>query len=276
MATKMRPCKAMQADQVDFDKAPLGEYPTEFCADGRLRQADLKLIGENDDRINADHTSKVKARFEEMRTPEYMAEIRKRTAAIEALAPAKHRQRLLETAGRAATTAKKIAWLRREADLTVRASQGNSACGKCSSCCHMAVAITEQEAALIAKELKRTLIQPPLDRVYEFDLSDPAGAQVMMDRGGELEAEQGERWSGVRCPFLSNEPDGGCTIYATRPLACRNLVNLDKDDLLCKLVDGGKITVPYLGRVESQLGAMLVLGPKLRIADLRDWFGKAE
>lgn len=97
-----------------------------------------------------------------------------------------------------------------------------------------------------------------------------------MDRGGELEAEQGERWSGVRCPFLSNEPDGGCTIYATRPLACRNLVNLDKDDLLCKLVDGGKITVPYLGRVESQLGAMLVLGPKLRIADLRDWFGKAE
>lgn len=267
----------MQVDARGNAVEGLGQYPTETGPDGAVRQLEIKLIGEHDPEVNARHMEAVKDRFAEMQTAEYAERIRKRTDAIEAMAPAEHRHRLLEAAEKAPTTAKKIAWLRREADLTVRASQGNSACGGCSSCCHMAVALTEQEAKVIAKETKRTLLSPPAGRVYEFDLSDPAQATAMMEKGGELEQEQGRRWAGVRCPFLSDEQTGGCTIYEqSRPLACRNLVNLDYDDLLCKLVDGGKITVPYLGRVESQLAAMLVLGPKLRIADLRDWFGTAE
>lgn len=44
------------------------------------------------------------------------------------------------------------------------------------------------------------------------------------------------------CPFLR---DGGCSVYDVRPMACRLLLNLDDDDLLCQLVHGQAIPVPY-------------------------------
>lgn len=262
---------------VDEEGAPaldLGQYPTETAEDGTVRPVEIKLIGEEDLQINAVHMEKVKARFAEFQTPAYQEVIKQRAEAIEQLAPREHRARLMQAAAHAPSTTKKIAWLRREADLTVRASAGNSACGAgCSWCCHMGVAVTEHEARVIAKETGRSLSEPSEGRVYEFDLSNSEGAESMMQSADELESTQGARWTGIKCPFLSDDPGGGCSIYKeSRPLACRNLINLDSDDLLCKLVEGGRITVPYLGRVESQLAGMLALGPKLRIADLRDWF----
>ncbi len=261
---------------VDEEGAPalgLGQYPTETAEDGTERPVEIKLIGEGDPQVNAVHMEKVKARFAEFQTPAYQEVIKQRAEAIEQLAPRDHRARLMQAAAQAPSTTKKIAWLRREADLTVRASAGNSACGAgCNWCCRMGVAVTEHEVRVIAKETGRSLSEPGAGRVYEFDLSNLEGAEAMMRSAAELENTQGARWTGVKCPFLSDEPGAGCSIYRSRPLACRNLINLDTDELLCKLVEGGRITVPYLGRVESQLAGMLALGPKLRIADLRDWF----
>ncbi|HVL09346.1 MAG TPA: YkgJ family cysteine cluster protein, partial [Burkholderiaceae bacterium] len=63
------------------------------------------------------------------------------------------------------------------------------------------------------------------------------------------------------CPFLR---DGACSVYDVRPMACRLLLNLDDDDLLCQLV-------PYANG--QQLKAFFLLAqPAAAWADIRDFF----
>ncbi len=66
-------------------------------------------------------------------------------------------------------------------------------------------------------------------------LTDEAAVQA----AGEL-LQAG--WRGTSCPFLR---DSACSIYAHRPTVCRTLLNLDDDALLCELVDGVEVLVPY-------------------------------
>ena len=78
------------------------------------------------------------------------------------------------------------------------------------------------------------------------------------------------KWFGVDCPFLVDEQ---CSIYSSRPLACRLQMNVDDDDLLCRLVDGEDVRAPYVNVTEHNLAALQAFGMKVPLADIRDWFG---
>ena len=71
------------------------------------------------------------------------------------------------------------------------------------------------------------------------------------------------------CAFLV---DDRCSIYEHRPLACRHLFNVDVDNLLCQLVPGVAIEVPYLGMQGEQVAYVSAMGANARLADIRDWF----
>lgn len=103
----------------------------------------------------------------------------------------------------------------------------HSACRRgCSHCCHIPVLVPEQEAALIGKRIG---VKP---------------AKVKgIKRGEEVRAGYDNP-----CTFLK---DGACSIYASRPLACRQQFNMDSDALLCELVeDGAPPKVPYLNMMD--------------------------
>lgn len=74
---------------------------------------------------------------------------------------------------------------------------------------------------------------------------------------------------GTPCTFLAA---GRCSIYEHRPISCRLQINVDVDDLLCRLVPGEAITVPYLDTRTEKVASLLILGANARIADIRDWF----
>ncbi|CAB3758716.1 YkgJ family cysteine cluster protein [Paraburkholderia humisilvae] len=104
-----------------------------------------------------------------------------------------------------------------------------SACRKgCSHCCHIAVLLPEQEAALIGKRIG----------------VKPAKVTGITQRG---DVESGYH---NPCPFLKG---GACSIYASRPLACRQHFNMDSDALLCELVGSEATKVPYLNLMDYQM-----------------------
>ncbi|EWS66494.1 hypothetical protein Y695_00264 [Hydrogenophaga sp. T4] len=55
---------------------------------------------------------------------------------------------------------------------------------------------------------------------------------------------------------------------------CRTHFNMDGDDLLCQIVPGAAVPVPYMDNRAILLGTLLVGGTSPRIADVRDWFPK--
>lgn len=146
---------------------------------------------------------------------------------------------------------KRIRLILEAADLLVAPALPLAPCRKgCSHCCHQAVTITEAEARKLAEVSGRNIAALPRDIVPSTD--------------AEL--------AGVPCPFLV---DGACSVYAVRPLACRLLINLDRDALLCQIVPGQPAQVPYLDtRQFAQLAAVLLQGQNL--ADVRQFFPAVE
>ena len=106
-------------------------------------------------------------------------------------------------------------------DVGARAARFAACRRGCAHCCHTPVAIGPAEARLIAERSGRPMASPPLS-----------------DRW--VSAEYGYHRP---CVFLRN---GECSIHAHRPLACRTLFNLDVDALLCELIPGVTVPVPYL------------------------------
>lgn len=124
------------------------------------------------------------------------------------------------------------------------------------------MAVSRSEAELIAQETRLTLRAPA-----------PASAHGQVDetldemrRAADALAKRPRP-----CTFLSLE--GHCRIYASRPLACRQLHNLDIDDLLCELIPGAAVPVPYADATDLDVMAVMVLGDA-QLADIRDWFGE--
>lgn len=154
---------------------------------------------------------------------------------------------LLTQARSAGTRPKRVLWLKRAADTFSDAVAPHAACKKgCSHCCHISVKLTEPEALEIGKAIGA----PP-----------SSDAAERPERVVENEA----------CPFLRNE---SCSIYEHRPIVCRTHFNMDGDNLLCQIVPGVAVPVPYMDNRAILLGALLLGGGSPRIADVRDWFPK--
>lgn len=73
---------------------------------------------------------------------------------------------------------------------------------------------------------------------------------------------------GNPCTFLK---EGRCSIYASRPMVCRTHLNMDSDDLLCELVEGAPIPVPY-ANATALLAQYYRLGAGGVFGDIRDFF----
>ena len=117
----------------------------------------------------------------------------------------------------------------------------------CSNCCYQPVMIVHAEADLIGREIGR-----------------PAG-------GVQYTLERNNAYQGTACPFLKKDR---CTIYASRPLVCRMQYSMSNDEVLCQIMPGESITVPYYNLVPLQIASMMAIGVDAAFTqgDLRDYF----
>ena len=168
--------------------------------------------------------------------------------------------RLFEHALKSPTVAKRVFWLRQAAERLQAKAMPVAACRSgCSHCCHVAVLVSRPEAMTIARETGAEL--------------DRSAGRYSLERTEDVDAAQEElsaQYSGQPCPFLSQ---GRCAIYRSRPLACRLLINLDDDDLLCQSPSGQH--TPRLNVLQHHGLAMLALGVNQELDDIRRWFPKA-
>lgn len=173
--------------------------------------------------------------------------------------------RLVLAAQRARSVTQRVVWLQRAATAWAQPFAGIAACRRgCSHCCHIPVAISHTEAALIGAAIGRTP-QLPMHPVVRSQTQTPAQFQEAESRLGAANP------SGEARPFLV---DSACSIYAHRPMVCRTLLNLDDDDLLCRLVPGVDVPVPYADA--TRLKALyLAAQPNAELADIRAFFPRA-
>lgn len=131
-----------------------------------------------------------------------------------------------------------------------------SACkAGCSQCCYQRVAMTQGEADAIGYRIGHAAKQLPASyKVPAVEAFSPA----------------------TPCVFLKNNQ---CSIYDSRPFACRNLVNLDVDNLLCDFDNwelGVKKDPAFVGFPMQDPGPMLgaykLLAGKDKVGDIRDFF----
>lgn len=180
------------------------------------------------------------------------------------------RVRILRQAMAAPTAVQKIQWLRREADLLVKAAAPVSACRKgCSHCCNIGVMVYEQEAQIIGRAIGVKPKTPHPDVVF-----DVSYASNEADTHSKIDILTNE-FLGTPCTFLK---EGSCSIYADRPMNCRLQINIDVDETLCELVPGGSIPVPYLNVENSRSVYAMAMARKSdggsRMSDLRHFFPK--
>lgn len=188
--------------------------------------------------------------------PATMANAKAKLAGINARLP---KEKMVALAQRAMTAPAraKVILLRRMTDQFGAAVVPAAPCQRgCTACCHMATLVTVEEAALIAKQTGARMTMP-------------ARFNEALEK-----AALRERHSGVPCTFLHN---GGCAIYAERPLACRMHYTLDADNLLCHIVPGHPVT--HLPMANTRELDMLIMqahgGPhQIRYADIREFFPK--
>lgn len=166
--------------------------------------------------------------------------------------------RLLEQAANSGTAGKRVAWLRKAADMVNAFAEPIAACRRgCNSCCRIAVTISRAEALVISRETGARL--NPQAGAVTLDNADAPGAIEALTK----------RAFGKPCTFLRA---GACSIYASRPLACRLLINVDDDALLCQLIENHAPEVPYLNTSQQQAAAVAILGQHQDYDDIRHWF----
>ena len=184
-----------------------------------------------------------------------------KTQRLQSNAPAA--TRLVHAAQRARSVAQRVVWLQRAASAWAQPFDGVAACRRgCSHCCHIPVVISATEASLIGTAIGRAPEHP----ARTIQLSRMRSPEEYRDAESRMLSG---RQFGEACPFLA--VDHTCSIYAHRPLACRTLLNLDDDELLCRLVPQIEVPVPYADA--NQLKAFyLAAQPNAELADIRDFF----
>jgi Fe-S-cluster containining protein len=181
-------------------------------------------------------------------------------AAQRAVANEPRMRGLLKQLEKAPRIQHKIFWLREIAATFADAVQPHAACTDgCDHCCRQPVALTLEEAEVIARETGAPLHRP-----------------------ASWSTEGQEKYIAQPCSFLQ---DSRCTIYEQRPMVCRLMFSMDVDALLCQRVPGALSKMPYadysqykelyirvhLGRVKSEAEMADALR-KLRLADIREFF----
>lgn len=116
------------------------------------------------------------------------------------------------------THRKRYTMMRQLADRINAAVMPHSACGRgCDSCCHIAVEMSGWEAQQLAHELGLKVL----------DTVKPGNEMDRIKAGNE---EIHMKPFGKACGFLKN---GECSIFASRPLACRLHHSLNTDAQQC-------------------------------------------
>lgn len=170
--------------------------------------------------------------------------------------------RLLNTARKAGTATQRVMWLQRAATAWSKPMQEVAACRKgCDHCCHIPLTISKVEAEMIGRATGRSP-QAPAAAIRLAELGD---TEYDWQRAqAELQAAA----PATSCPFLVNH---ACSIYESRPLPCRILINLDDDELLCRKVEGVDVPVPYADAMVLKAHYM-ALQPAAVLADIRHFF----
>lgn len=160
---------------------------------------------------------------------------------------------LLKAAQSARTARQRVVWMHRWASAWAEPFSAVSACARgCDHCCHLAVPVASSEARLIAEATGRAAASPTGDaRMSDEDWKAIERAAL-----------------GTPCPFLR---DQACSIYSLRPFACRTHISLDDDDLLCRLVPGVAVPVPYADATRV-VAHFLMSFPSDAVADIRAFF----
>ncbi|MBU2123024.1 MAG: YkgJ family cysteine cluster protein [Gammaproteobacteria bacterium] len=211
-------------------------------------------LGRADDR--AEHLRRVRVREAEVVSAEYRTRVDARALAVMTPANA-DRTRLVNMAVQAPSRAKTILWLYKAADRLGQAVASEVACRRgCDACCHQDVLVTKAEAEQIGRAIGRTPVEAPGAAVQVgHDLLDPP--------------EVGVRHYGRPCTFLRS---GECSIFRDRPLMCRLHANFDRDNLLCQIIPGETIAVPFVdASIEKAVYHAKVAAGGM-VADIRDWF----
>jgi len=124
---------------------------------------------------------------------------------------------------------------------------------ECSYCCHQAVAITTEEAALITEY---TRIEPTPVTFDPYTFVMQSGYQA--------------KYTGVPCSFLHN---GKCIVYPVRPMACRLHHSLEDSPKSCdtsSVQETGVFNVMAIHNAYIN-GTGLESG-KSQLADIREFF----
>lgn len=176
------------------------------------------------------------------------------------LAPSGEATPLLKASQKAQTVAQRVIWLQRAASAWARPMEALSACrAGCSHCCQIPVTISLIEARLLGRASGRA---PSVPR-RSLRVADHAQAENLSEM--ERQLQTGPL---TPCPFLRADR---CTVYEARPVACRTLLNLDDDDLLCRHSGGGSSQVPYADATKLKAFALMAQADT-QYADIRDFF----
>jgi len=140
-------------------------------------------------------------------------------------------------------------------DKIVNIVKDYSCCSKgCSWCCNMAVGITSLDA----------------DNIYKATGIEPKEVELDVGNLSETRDEQVTRYMKVPCPFLSK---GECTIYESRPSACRTHFNVSKFPQVCNLEEFKDRDVPNLDMRDLWITeAMICYKLKATMGDIRLYF----
>lgn len=178
---------------------------------------------------------------------------------LNARLPLKKARALMDSLGgqaiRARSAKAKVKALREMVAVIGDAVSDLAACGKgCSACCHVSVVMGADEAVVIGREI---------------GVAPKVPAQFI--KPGEHDARE---YYGTPCPFLVNSE---CSIYESRPLACRTLFNMDKDALMCTIVPGDPPRVFYLNHMPQTTVIAEAFEDCAHLhADIRDFFPKGK
>jgi Fe-S-cluster containining protein len=178
------------------------------------------------------------------------------------LRPNPDANRLLNLARTASKTSQRVMWLQQAASAWAMPLETVAACQQgCDHCCHQSVLLTQAEAQLIGKAIGR---KPEMPKTFVKIDELPMEEQAWLDAQTQLRASVPKG----PCPFLVNH---ACGIHSRRPTACRLLLNLDNDDLLCHQVEGVEVLVPYANSTEMK-AFYVAFQPAGVLADIREFF----